>query len=129
MSDTARELAERYAEQRGFEPRPSSSGADARDLVTLLFAKGEARVAFLAGWNACEQQRPNIPPNQNGCEHESLHATGWRRPPPPQSAPDSKGISSEQVAEHNEWHGVYIADCPLCELWAEGARWQKARND
>lgn len=59
MSDTARELAEAYVEQRGFEPRPSSSGADARDLVSLLFAKGEARVAFLAGWNACEQQRPD----------------------------------------------------------------------
>lgn len=38
------------------------------------------------------------------------------------------GISGEIVAEHNEWHGVYIAGCPLCEEFAAGMRRQLEIN-
>ena len=49
------EAAEKYVEQR-IEPRPSSSGTDARDLVALLFAKGESRLAYTAGWDAGREE-------------------------------------------------------------------------
>lgn len=56
MSDEAQapllsddQAADEYVAGRGFKPRPSSSGANADDLMALLFAEGEARVAFKAG--------------------------------------------------------------------------------
>jgi hypothetical protein len=49
MSHDVEAAAECYVVKRGFSPRPSSSGANSSDLMTLLFAEGEARVAFKAG--------------------------------------------------------------------------------